>query len=240
MQDIFPVYNPNYNLRNNREFTGRNAKSVYYGAETLSFIGYNIWQQIPVFSRSYLTNRFQRVGIDGYFSLWKEIISCVPQGSILGPLLFNININDLMFILNDRADVKICNYADDNTLYTYGKQFEEIKLCLESAFSTVSTWFFNNGLQLNSEKQHVLPLCKKANAKINALKRISPYMSNYKRNVIANSFIYSIFNYWLLIWGFSTFRNFKQKVKVRSRTKNLTCDIIAVHHKNHAVFIDAY
>ncbi|XP_057305363.1 uncharacterized protein LOC130642291 [Hydractinia symbiolongicarpus] len=87
---------------------------------------------------SYLTNRFQRVGIDGYFSLWKEIISGVPQ--------------------------------DDNTRYTYGKQFEEIKLCLESAFSTVSTWFSNNGLQLNSEKQHVLPLCKKANAKINALK----------------------------------------------------------------------
>ena len=46
MQDIFPVYNPKYNLRNNREFTGRNAKSVYHGTETLSFIGYKIWQQI--------------------------------------------------------------------------------------------------------------------------------------------------------------------------------------------------
>ncbi|XP_057309202.1 uncharacterized protein LOC130647380 [Hydractinia symbiolongicarpus] len=144
--------------------------------------------------RSFLTNRFQRVGIDGYFSLWKEIISGVPQ--------------------------------DDNTLYTYGKQFEEIKLCLESAFSTVSTWFSNNGLQLNSEKQHVLPLCKKANAKINALKRISPYMSNYKRNVIANSFISSIFNYCPLIWGFSS-RDLLHKVNsIHSRANRLLCDRI--------------
>ncbi|XP_057308127.1 uncharacterized protein LOC130646012 [Hydractinia symbiolongicarpus] len=43
----------------------------------------------------------------------------------------------LLVVFDSGADVKICNYADDNTLYTYGKQFEEIKLCLESAFSTV-------------------------------------------------------------------------------------------------------
>ena len=48
MKDIFPTQNSNYNLRNNREFTGRNAKSVRYGTEILSFIGYNIWQQLPV------------------------------------------------------------------------------------------------------------------------------------------------------------------------------------------------
>ncbi|XP_057310303.1 uncharacterized protein LOC130648279 [Hydractinia symbiolongicarpus] len=155
-----------------------------------------------VLLRSYLTNKFQRVRIDGYFSLWKEIINGVPQ--------------------------------DDNTFYTYGKQFEEIKLCLESAFSTVSTWFSNNGLQLNSEKckllilekpknkdflsfrQHVLPLCKKANAKINALKRMSPYMSNYKRNVIANSFIYSIFIYCPLIWSIHSRENRLLRDRVES------------------------
>ena len=47
------------------------------------------------------------------FSDWSELIQGVPQGSVLGSLLFNIYLNDLFYILND---VDTCNYADDTTL----------------------------------------------------------------------------------------------------------------------------
>ena len=63
--------------------------------------------------RSYLSNQHQRKKLDSVFSSWMQTIIGVPQGSILGPLLINIFLNDLLLI-NLRSIV--CNSADDNTL----------------------------------------------------------------------------------------------------------------------------
>ena len=64
---------------------------------------------------SYLTKRKQRVKLNGTYSSCSEIISGVPQGSILGPLLFNIFLCHLFQFF---PDLDITNYADDNTLYS--------------------------------------------------------------------------------------------------------------------------
>ena len=68
--------------------------------------------------QSYLRNRLQRVNLNSDFSLWKGIFACVQQGSMLGPIMFNIYINDI-FLFAD--NVCLSNYADDTTLYSIGE-----------------------------------------------------------------------------------------------------------------------
>ena len=66
---------------------------------------------------SYLTHRKQRTKVNNSFSLFSNINCGVPQGSILGPLLFNIYINDIFYFVDEKD---IANYADDNSLcYRY-------------------------------------------------------------------------------------------------------------------------
>ena len=105
--------------------------------------------------KSYLTDRYQRVVANGVFSSWRNMKIGVPQGSILGPLLFNIYLNDLFYSV---SDVEFCNYADDNTLYSHDDSLDVLLSRLEDKMIGVSEWFRQNGLQLNADKCQLIVL----------------------------------------------------------------------------------
>ena len=103
--------------------------------------------------QNYLSNWKQRVKLNSTFSTWKEIKVGVPQGSVLGPLLFNVFINDIFLFVNKP---KICNYADDTTIYACHTDLNNIIKNLEAYGSILSNWFSSNFMKLNDDKCHLM------------------------------------------------------------------------------------
>ena len=112
---------------------------------------------------SFLENRHQRVKINGSFSAFRQLFLGVPQGSVLGPLFFNIYINDLLLSIQD---TDICKYADDTTLYTCDTNLDNVIARLENDSNSVIKWFPDNFMKLNTAKCHLLILGRNSNQQV--------------------------------------------------------------------------
>ena len=101
---------------------------------------------------AYLTGRMQRTKIGDSFSSLRDILYGVPQGSILGPLLFNIHLNDL-FIFS--YGFKIANYADDCSPFEFSGSTNDVIAKLENDLQILIQWYRNNYLKPNPDKWHL-------------------------------------------------------------------------------------
>ena len=114
---------------------------------------YGLEKSALKFVYNYLKDRKQRTKINGSYSSWKELKCGVPQGSILGPLLFNIFINDMFYFVEK---TKIANYADDNSTYTTESNIDNLLKVLEEETSLVLNWFRINEMKSNDDKCHLI------------------------------------------------------------------------------------
>ena len=232
---------------------------------------------------NYLSKRQQRTKINQSYSSWENILFGVPQGSILGPILFNIFISDLFLVIKD---VDFASYADDNTIYQSGRTVDDVINGLQVSAEKLFQWFSDNQMKGNTDKchlimstnnatelqigdssiktsncekllgvkidykltfdEHVNSLCKKANSKLRALARTTPYMNIEKRKLLRNSFFNAQFNYCGLIWMLHTRCNNNKIKHLHERCLTLTyCDkkssyeellekhgSVSIHHRN--------
>ena len=114
---------------------------------------YGISNEALMWFDTYLTNRQQMVSLNNCKSDTEKVTCGVPQGSILGPLLFLLFINDLpLYVNNISADL----YADDTTLYDIQTSLEAIEANLQNGLNQLHIWCKNNGMVLNSAKTKVM------------------------------------------------------------------------------------
>ena len=106
---------------------------------------------------SHLTGRKQCVKNNSMFSLFKQMVSGVPQGSILGPILFNIFINDIFTMLS--AD-DIHNFADDNTITALSETIQDLINALQNKTERAIKWMENNSMIANPDKFKAIILTK--------------------------------------------------------------------------------
>ena len=102
---------------------------------------------------SYLCGRQQAVKCDDSLSAWGPVQVGVPQGSILGPLLFSIFVNDLPNVV---THAQINMYADDTELHCCGKDLRNVQCGLQLDLCKVQDWQQANRLQLNVSKSVIM------------------------------------------------------------------------------------
>ena len=98
---------------------------------------------------SYLTNRKQSVKLGTFKSDFQSILKGVPRGSILGPVLFNIFLNDIFHFIEHCI---LYNYADDNTVSCCDKNLEGLVYKLVKDSMQLIQWFLDNKMKANPEK----------------------------------------------------------------------------------------
>ena len=102
---------------------------------------------------SNLQDRWQRVKINTTFSSWTQLLQGVLQGSVFGPILFNIFINDIFFALKG---IDIYNFADGITPYVCDSNVKSVLETLEHNSELAVTWFEMNYVKLSTDKCYLL------------------------------------------------------------------------------------
>jgi hypothetical protein len=109
--------------------------------------GYGIRGNVLSWIKSFLIGRKQRVIFQGEYSQWVPVTSGVPQGSVLGPVLFLLFVNDI----NDNLSSPLFQFADDHSLVRCIKTIDD-QLFLQKDLDRIFQWTVKNNLPLNASK----------------------------------------------------------------------------------------
>lgn len=106
--------------------------------------------------KSYLSDRFQMVTIDESFSTRQKVTCGVPQGTVLGPVLFLLYVNS---IFSSNLQGTITSFADDTVITYTSASWVDLKCKIENDFQNLEKWLQFNKLTINYKKTKYLPFC---------------------------------------------------------------------------------
>jgi len=115
--------------------------------------------------KAFVTNRIQRVKINDSMSDWEEVLSGIPQGSVLGPLLFIIYINDLVDQCENGANIYL--FADDAKIYKQVSKLED-KIVLQQCVDSFMEWTERWLVKVNVNKCKVMSFYNRTNLNVKA------------------------------------------------------------------------
>ena len=110
---------------------------------------YGVSREACTLIASYRRDRKQRIKLGNTRSVWTELLKGVPQGSILGPLIFNIFLNDIFYFVSNGD---LYNYADDNCISVSHKDISVLSTQLENETQVMAKWFADNSMKANADK----------------------------------------------------------------------------------------
>ena len=160
---------------------------------------------------SYLSNRTQCTKYYGAVLDALHIISGVPQGSILGPILFNVYLNRLLKLLPNKYAVA---YADDLTLVCSDDALQTAHQRMQSLLDLISIWAKNNQLCINISKCYTMSIAASARKSTTCLAS-KLYLSNHQISIVSD----------IKVLGVSFTRDFKWQLhqsSVRRKLSNMT------------------
>lgn len=163
-QAIFKFLDEIY-LNLNQNF---NRKAIYRFKKAFDTVNHNILlnkisslnvaNNVQSLFKSYLSERMQQTFVNNILSTKLNVTTGVPQGSILGPLLFIIYLNDLAHLISNS---KVIFYADDTVLYHSSNQYSTSYNVLQNDLVLIDIWCRKNLLQINVDKTKAMYICSK-------------------------------------------------------------------------------
>ena len=186
---------------------------------------YGITDPLLSWISDFLNNRVQRVIVNGTPSPWSKVLSGIPQGSVLGPLLFIIFINDICESLSSSAYL----FADDTKLFRIIKEDKDTEL-LQSDIDTIMKWSDKWLLRFNKEKCKLLSV----NGSISRNYYINTSDASYKLDIVSSEKDIGV--------TFDSSLEFDQHISEKINKANSLCAMIRRSYKflNCKMFLPSY